>query len=248
MVTKADEVGYIVTIALSISFLRPERVIARMFLKSGSCPEKGSIVVQIAAGTRFQSHNTTNQTTKNKVSQKAKEGRSKRDPHDPKQTSNCHTQFLLLRQIQPLYLPQWQQGPCLANGRADKDTGKNNGSTPHDHRSDQNGSHKFEIVVLGEKTAVLVEDGKFDHGNAEWVLNDQPILKNCDLWVSRLRRVEWTRTYPGDDDQPIVKVETNAQEMSGEQAQSKEDSRKKDSKDGSNDELVGAIGGRDGVR
>jgi hypothetical protein len=66
-------------------------------------------------------------------------------------------------------------------------------------------------------------------------------------------------TYPSNDDKPVIKVEINAQDMSGEQAQTEEESREQNSNNGSNDQLMGAtavvqglvdrrVGSRHGVR
>jgi hypothetical protein len=45
-------------------------------------------------------------------------------------------------------------------------------------------------------------------------------------------------TYPSNDDEPIIKVKTDAQDMSGEQAQSEEDSGKHNGNGSSNNQLM----------
>jgi hypothetical protein len=66
-------------------------------------------------------------------------------------------------------------------------------------------------------------------------------------------------TYPSNNDKPVIKVETDAQDISGEQAQTEEESGQQDGNNGSNDQLMSAtavvqrlvdrrIGSRHGVK
>lgn len=66
--------------------------------------------------------------------------------------------------------------PCLANESADENAGGHDGGAPHDHHGNQNRSHEFEIVMLGEESTVLVEDEEFNHDDAERVLDDECVL------------------------------------------------------------------------
>jgi hypothetical protein len=91
-------------------------------------------------------------------------------------------------------------------------------------------------------------------------LMSRPILKNYNFWINKVSDGNSIlSTYPSNDDKPVVKVETNAQDMSGEQAQTKEESREQDGNNGSNDQLMSAtavvqglfdrrIGSRHGAR
>jgi hypothetical protein len=69
----------------------------------------------------------------------------------------------------------------------------------------------------------------------------RPILKNYKFLNQQCARRQYnSSTYPSNDDKPVVKVETDAQDMSGEQAQTEEESREQDGNDGSDDQLMGA--------
>lgn len=55
--------------------------------------------------------------------------------------------------------------------------------------------------------------------------------------------VETDLEHPSDDDEPVIEVEADAQNMSGEKAQAERDGRNNDGDDGSGNESVGNAAG-----